>query len=115
MSKVRQILIPIFLLSIFIAPLASMIPAYATAGAIFYVSILMMLPLKEVDWHDITEAAPVTVVLLLTPLTFSISHGITLGFITYAVTKVLAGQAKSLPLSVWILATLLLLKVIFVD
>src|SRR5690554_1567850 len=71
----------LFLLSIFFAPLAKMIPAYAIVGAIFYVSILMLFALKDVDWDDLTEAAPVAVVLFLTPLTFSIAQGITLGFI----------------------------------
>ncbi len=91
-----------------------MIPAYATAGAIFYVSILMLFTLKDVNWDDLTEAAPVGVVLLLTPLTFSIAHGITLGFITYALAKVLAGKTHELSGAVWVLSALLLLKVIFV-
>src|SRR5699024_4845040 len=78
----------LFLLSIFFAPLAGMIPAYATAGAIFYVSVLMLYTLKDIDWEDLTEAAPVAVVLLLTPLTYSIADGISLGFITYTVVKV---------------------------
>src|SRR5690554_5091661 len=104
----------LFLLSIFFAPLAGMIPAYATAGAIFYVSILMLFTLKDVNWDDLTEAAPVGVVLLLTPLTFSIAHGITLGFITYALAKVLAGKTHELSGAVWVLSALLLLKVIFV-
>ncbi|KZZ46049.1 guanine permease [Thalassolituus sp. HI0120] len=104
----------LFLLSIFIAPLAGMIPAYATAGAIFYVSVLMMFTLKEVAWEDLTEAAPVAVVLLLTPLTFSIAHGVTLGFITYAAAKMLGGKAHELNTSVIVIAALLLAKVIFV-
>lgn len=105
----------LFLLSIFFAPLAQMIPAYATAGAIFYVSVLMLFTLKDVDWEDLTEAAPVAVVLLLTPLTFSIAQGITLGFITYAFAKILSGRARELSTAVWIMSALLLLKIIFVD
>lgn len=104
----------LFLLSIFFAPLAGMIPAYATAGAIFYVSVLMMFTLKEVEWDDLTEAAPVAVVLLLTPLTFSIAHGVTLGFITYAGAKLLGGKAHELNTSVMVIAGLLLAKMIFV-
>jgi AGZA family xanthine/uracil permease-like MFS transporter len=103
----------LFLLAIFFAPLAAMIPPYATAGAILYVSVLMMYSLKDVKWDDLTEAAPVVVVLLLTPLTFSIAHGITLGFITYAAAKLVGGKRKEVPLSVWIVASLLLLKVMF--
>lgn len=104
----------LFLLSIFLAPLAGMIPDYATAGAIFYVSVLMMFTLKEVEWEDLTEAAPVAVVLLMTPLTFSIAHGVTLGFITYAGAKLLGGKAHELNASVLIIAALLLAKLIFV-
>ena len=65
----------LFLLALFFAPLAGMIPAYATAGAIFYVAVLMLFTLREIDWDDLTEASPVAVVLLLTPLTFSIADG----------------------------------------
>jgi AGZA family xanthine/uracil permease-like MFS transporter len=101
-------------LSIFFAPLAGMIPIYATAGAILYVSVLMMFTLKDVAWDDLTEAAPVVVVLLLTPLTFSIAHGITLGFITYAAAKLLGGKASEVSTSVWIIAALLLAKIIFI-
>jgi len=104
----------LFVLSIFLAPLAGMIPAYATAGAIFYVSVLMMFTLKEVEWEDLTEAAPVAVVLLMTPLTFSIAHGVTLGFITYAAAKLLGGKAHELNTSVMVIAAILLAKMIFV-
>lgn len=105
----------LFLVSIFLAPLATMIPTYATAGAIFYVSVLMLFTLKDVDWDDLTEAAPVTVVLFLTPLTFSIAEGITLGFITYAFCKILAGKAREMTPAVWIMSALLLAKIIFID
>ncbi|WP_396588589.1 NCS2 family permease [Bermanella sp. R86510] len=104
----------LFLLSIFFAPLAGMVPKYATAGAILYVSVLMMYALKDVKWDDLTESAPVVVVLLLTPLTFSIAHGITLGFITYAAAKILGGKRDEISLSVWVLSVLLLVKVIFI-
>ncbi len=105
----------LFLLSVFFAPLAGMIPVYATAGAILYVSVLMMYTLKDVDWDDLTEAAPVVVVLLLTPLTFSVAHGVTLGFITYTVAKVVGGKSHELNSSVWVLSVLLLAKIIFID
>lgn len=105
----------LFLISIFFSPLAGMIPVYATTGALFYVAILMLFNLKQIDWDDITEAAPVTVVLFFTPLTFSIAHGITLAFITYTFTKVLCGKAKEVSLSVWLLTALFVAKVVFVD
>ncbi|AWL11160.1 Adenine permease AdeQ [Saliniradius amylolyticus] len=104
----------LFLLSMFFAPLAGMIPVYATAGAIFYVAILMLFNLKNIDWNDITEAAPVTVVLLFTPLTFSIAHGITLAFITYTFTKATCGKADEVSKSVWFLTAVFIAKIVWV-
>ena len=63
----------LFLLALFFAPLAGMVPAYATAGALFYVAILMMSSLAKVKWADLTEAAPVAVVTLMMPLSYSIA------------------------------------------
>lgn len=105
----------LFLLSMFLSPLAGMIPVYATTGAIFYVAVLMLLHLKDIDWSDITEAAPVTVVLLFTPLTFSIAHGISLAFITYTFTKVLCRKGHEVSVSVWLLTALFLAKIVFLD
>lgn len=103
----------LFLLALFFAPLAGMIPAYATAGAILYVAVLMMAPLKEVHWDDITEAAPVVAVLLMTPLTYSIAQGITFGFIVYTGSKIISGRFADLNISVVVITLLLLLKIMF--
>ncbi|MGR5130142.1 NCS2 family permease [Photobacterium swingsii] len=103
----------LFFCALFFAPLAGMVPAYATAGALFYVAILMMSGLVSVDWRDLTEAAPVVVVCLLMPLTYSIAEGIGLGFITYAVVKLMSGKGREVNASVWVIATLFLAKIIF--
>ncbi|WP_309491679.1 NCS2 family permease [Pseudidiomarina sp. CB1] len=103
----------LFVLAIFFAPLAGMVPAYATAGAIIYVSVLMLFTLRSVDWDDVTEAAPVAVVLLMTPLTYSIADGIALGFISYVVVKALGGRYKELNWSVAVLAALFVAKFIW--
>lgn len=105
----------LFLLALFFAPLAGMIPPYATAGAIFYVSVLMLFTLREIDWDDLTEAAPVAVVLLLTPLTFSIADGIALGFITYTIAKLVSGRYREVSPAVWVLTVILLAKLIFLS
>lgn len=102
-----------FLLSTFFAPLAGMIPAYATAGAIFYVAVLMMSTLKDIAWSDLTEAAPVVVVLLFTPLSYSVADGIALGFITFTAIKLLTGRYAEVSIPVWILTLVLLSKIIF--
>ena len=103
----------LFLLALFFAPLAGMVPAYATAGALLYVAVLMVGGLKSINWEDITEAAPVVIIALMMPLTFSIANGISIGFIAYAAIKVASGKSKELSLSVWFLAILFLAKLIF--
>ena len=103
----------LFLLALFLSPLAGMVPAYATAGALFYVAILMMSSLAKVDWDDLTEAAPVAVVTLMMPMSFSIAHGIELGFISYAAIKLLSGRYKDVSASVWVLAALFLAHLVF--
>ncbi|MEZ8384415.1 NCS2 family permease, partial [Vibrio splendidus] len=91
----------LFLLALFFSPLAGMIPAYATSGALFYVAILMMSGLVGIDWRDLTEAAPVVVTCLLMPLTYSIAEGISLGFIAYAAIKLLSGKGRDVSPAVW--------------
>lgn len=102
-----------FLLMMFFAPLAQMVPAYATAGAILYVAVLMLQNLKFVNWDDMTDAIPVSVVLLMTPLTFSIADGIALGFISYSAAKLLCGKQDQISISVWILTALFVAKFAF--
>ncbi|MDN3696559.1 MULTISPECIES: NCS2 family permease [Vibrio] len=99
-----------FLLALFFSPLAGMIPAYATAGALFYVAILMLSGLVSIDWRDLTEAAPVVVTCLLMPLTFSIAEGISLGFIAYAAIKLFSGKGRDVSMSVWVMAAIFILK-----
>ncbi|MFY2507875.1 NCS2 family permease [Vibrio pectenicida] len=100
----------LFLLALFFSPLAGMIPAYATAGALFYVAILMLSGLASIDWRDLTEAAPVVVTCLLMPLTFSIAEGISLGFIAYAAIKLCSGKGRDVSLSVWVMSIIFILK-----
>jgi AGZA family xanthine/uracil permease-like MFS transporter len=82
----------LFLLALFFAPLAGMIPAYASAAALLYVACLMTRGLAEIDWSDVTEYAPAVVTAVSMPLTYSIATGIGLGFITYALIKIVSGK-----------------------
>ncbi|MCH8497995.1 MAG: NCS2 family permease [Marinobacter sp.] len=104
-----------FLLCLFLAPLAAMIPAYAAAPALLFVAVLMTSGLKLIDWEDVTEAAPAVVTALVMPLTFSIADGIALGFITYAAVKALAGRWDQLNISIIIIAVVFVLKFMFLD
>src|SRR5207249_2048872 len=81
-----------FLLALFFSPLAGMIPAYASAAALLYVACVMTRGLAEIDWTDITEYAPAVIAAVTMPLTYSIMTGIGLGFITYALAKLIAGK-----------------------
>ncbi|WP_417543908.1 NCS2 family permease [Marinobacter sp.] len=105
----------LFLASLLLAPIASIIPAYATAPALLYVAVLMTGGLKLIDWEDITDAAPAVVTALVMPLTFSIANGIALGFITYAVIKALSGRWSDLNASVVVISIVFILKFIFLD
>ena len=105
----------LFLASLFFAPLAGSIPAYATAGALLYVASLMAGSLSHADWDDATEAAPVLIAALAMPLTFSIAEGIALGFVSYVAIKALSGRFKDLNAAVVILGVLFAVKLVFID
>lgn len=96
----------LFLVSLIFAPLAGMIPTEATAPALVIVGVLMMLPVKEIDWSDFTEAFPAFITMALMPFTFSISDGIAAGFIVYPIVKLATGKAKDMHWLVYVLGVL---------
>jgi AGZA family xanthine/uracil permease-like MFS transporter len=99
-----------FLAALLFAPLAGMIPAYATSAALLYVACVMARGLAEIEWDDITEYAPAVVAAIAMPLTYSIATGIGLGFITYAAAKILAGRWKEASPAMMVLAVLFAIK-----
>ncbi|WP_137887383.1 NCS2 family permease [Pseudomonas sp. 2FE] len=100
----------LFLLALFFAPLAGSVPAFATAPALLFVAVLMTAGLAEIDWDDITVAAPVVITALAMPLTFSIANGIAFGFIAWAAIKLLAGRWRELNPVLVILSILFVIK-----
>jgi len=100
----------LFLLALFFAPLAGMVPAYASAAALLYVACVMARGLAEIDWEDITEYAPAVVTAIAMPLTYSIATGIGLGFITYVLAKLVGGEGREVPPAVIVLALLFTAK-----
>ncbi|WP_068545555.1 NCS2 family permease [Thalassotalea crassostreae] len=102
-----------FIAALFFSPLAGMVPAYATAGALFFVGVLMVAGLVHVKWDDLMDAVPVVVILITMPLTFSIAEGIALGFISYAAVRVFSGRFDEISPSVWFLAALFIAKFVF--
>jgi AGZA family xanthine/uracil permease-like MFS transporter len=105
----------LFLLVIFISPLAGMVPAYAAAGALIYVGVLMTSSLARVTWDDLTEAVPAFVTAVMMPFSFSITEGIALGFISYVVMKLGTGRWREISPCVVVVALLFVLKIVFVD
>ncbi|MGD9839115.1 MAG: NCS2 family permease [Afipia sp.] len=99
-----------FLLALFFAPLAGMVPAYASAAALLYVACVMARGLADMAWDDVTEYAPAVVTAIAMPLTYSIATGIGLGFITYAVIKILAGRFSDAKPAVMLLALVFVVK-----
>ena len=81
----------LFLACLFIAPLAGVVPAYATAPALLFVACLMLRDLGELEWGDTTEGIPAAITALVIPFTYSIAEGIAFGFITYAALKLITG------------------------
>ncbi len=100
----------LFLACLFIAPLAGVVPAYATAPALLYVSCLMLRDMVDVPWDDATEAVPAALTALLMPFTYSIANGVAFGFIAYAGLKLLTGRAKEVKAIVWIIAIVFLFR-----
>ena len=99
-----------FLLSMFIAPVAAIIPAAATSAALIYVGILMLGNLKSIDFSDRTQLVPVCFMLLAMPVSGSIGHGIGLALITYTIMKVVTGKAKEVSALTYVLSLLFLVK-----
>ena len=104
----------LFILALFVSPLAGSIPAYATAPALLYVACLMARGLVEVEWDDITEAAPAVITAIIMPFTFSIADGIAFGFISYAGIKLVAGRYRDVHPAVGILAVLFVIKYVVI-
>lgn len=100
----------LFIAVLWFSPLALSVPPYATAPALLYVGVLMVRGLTEIDWDDITEAAPAFLTAAFMPFAYSIADGIAIGFISYAVIKLLCGKARTVPYMVWIVAALWALK-----
>jgi|TARA_B100002052_G_scaffold231040_1_gene213786 AGZA family xanthine/uracil permease-like MFS transporter len=104
-----------FLVAIFFSPLASMVPSYATAGALIYVAILMLSGMEKLDWSDNTELLPALIMIIMIPLTFSIANGIAIGFVSFVILKFAAGKKSEISLGAWLLFIIFLLKFLILD
>jgi len=103
----------LFLFAMFLSPLASIIPPYATAGALIYVAILMLSGMEKLNWSSTAELLPALVIIVMIPLTFSIADGIALGFLTYVFLKIFNGEFRDIASGAWFLTLIFISKFIF--
>ncbi|MDO4502785.1 MAG: NCS2 family permease [Coriobacteriia bacterium] len=99
-----------FLLCMFIAPIAQIIPAPATSAALVYVGVLMLGGLSKVDFNDFDVMVPVALMLIAMPISSSIGHAIGIGMISYTVIKVFSGKAKDVSVLTYVISLLFLVK-----
>jgi AGZA family xanthine/uracil permease-like MFS transporter len=100
----------LFLACIFIAPIAAIIPAAATSAALVYVGVLMLQGLRNVDFDDLDQMLPVSLMLIAMPVSSSIGHAIGLGLISYTVLKLLTGRGKHVSTLTYVISVLFLMK-----
>ena len=99
-----------FLCSVILAPLATLIPAQATAPVLILVGFLMMEPLLKLKLDDITEALPAFLTLIMVPLTFNIANGLIWGIVSYSLLKIATGRTREIHATMWILTILCLIS-----
>ncbi|MFT6287345.1 MAG: AGZA family xanthine/uracil permease-like MFS transporter [Halieaceae bacterium] len=105
----------LFLLATFFSPLAGMVPAFATSGALVYVALLMMSGMRDLDWDDATELIPALLTIIMIPLSFSIANGIAVGFISYVAIKVISARTSEVSFGAWFLAAIFVAKFAFME
>lgn len=93
----------LFFLALFFRPLVGLVPGAATAPALIIVGTMMMSNVTKLDWDDFTEILPAFVTMIAMPLTYSISHGIALGFIIYPLIKLFTGKGEDVHWIVYLL------------
>ncbi|MCR4773932.1 MAG: NCS2 family permease [Prevotella sp.] len=103
----------LFALSLFFAPLFLAIPSAATGPVLVIVGVMMVMPIRDIEWDDYSEAIPAFITMLLMPLCYSISDGIMLGTITYVLLNALTGNGKKISYVLWALAILFVMRYTF--
>ena len=100
----------LFLICMFLAPIAAIIPAAATSAALIYVGVLMVGNLKNIDFEDLTQVLPTALMLISMPVSGSIGHGIGLGMISFTAIKLFTGKGKEVSVVTYIISLLFLIK-----
>ena len=95
-----------FLVAMFLSPVAQLVPGCATAAALIYVGVLMMNCVKDIKWLDATEAVPAFLTLAIMPFAYNISYGICFGLLSYVVINLCTGKAKNIKAGTWVITAL---------
>ncbi len=103
-----------FAIALLFSPLFLAIPGAATGPVLFIVGVMMAGPVKDIDWDDFSEAIPAFTTIIIMPLAYSISDGIMIGMITYAVLNGLSGRYKKVSVMTWILAAAFVLRYLLI-
>ncbi|MCM2132094.1 NCS2 family permease [Larsenimonas rhizosphaerae] len=99
----------LFLPFLFLSPLLSLVPAIATAPALIMVGVFMLDPIRMINWYEMDDAIPAFIAMILIPLTYSITHGVVFGFLSFVVVKVGVGKAREVKPAMWVLFVLSIL------
>ena len=94
----------LFLLCLFLSPLATSLPKEIDGAALLYVAILFVRNITDIDWNDIAESGPAVLAMIVMPLTYSISNGIALAFIAYALIRIFTGKFGQTSPAIWVIA-----------
>ena len=100
----------LFLSCLFFSPLATSLPKEIDGAALLYVAVLFVRNITDISWDDISESAPAIVAMITMPLTYSISNGIALAFVAYALIKIFTGKFTTTSPAIWIIAMLSVLS-----
>lgn len=103
----------LFLLSLFLSPLVTSIPHFATSPALIIIGAMMMRQIKDIDWKNPTEFIPACLIFLTIPLSYSIATGMAIGFIVYPLIKLFSGKLLELSWIVWVIGALFALRFIY--
>ena len=96
----------LFLACIFFSPLATSLPKQIDGAALLFVSVLFIRNITDIEWNDISESAPAILAMIAMPLTYSISNGIALAFVSYALIKIFTGKFATTSPAIWVIAIL---------
>jgi AGZA family xanthine/uracil permease-like MFS transporter len=103
----------LFLTALFLAPLFAAVPPAAYGPALIIVGMLMMSPIKNLNFNDLTDVMPVFIMISLMSFTFNLGIGLTAGFLAYVIVKSIAGKLNEISAGMWVLGVLSLLFFIF--